>query len=121
MTKDSRYDCQLPISFLVLIVSTSIYLRPDVTIIEICSSSITTSIFQSKFSEFREDIKTKKRLNSGITQTPPPPNSGNFTDSFRRRNHLRDFYLSKKTVQKNSGKGKPPLPNSGNARIETFF
>ena len=30
------------------------------------------------------------------------------------------FSLSKKRAQKNSGKGKPP-PNSGIARIETFF
>ena len=34
-----------------------------------------------------------------------------FTVFFRHRDHLRDFYLSKKTVHQNSGKGKPPPPH----------
>ena len=28
-----------------------------------------------------------------LAKPPPPPNSGNFTDSFRRRDHWRDFFL----------------------------
>ena len=58
----------------------------------------------------------KKRLNLGIARItqpspPPAPNTGNFTIFFRCRDHLQDFYLSKKTVQKNSGKGKTPPPH----------
>ena len=62
----------------------------------------------------------KKTFKFGHCANYPAPNLGNFIVFFRCGDHLQDFYLSKKTVQKNSGKGKPP-PNSGNAQIETFL
>ena len=67
----------------------------------------------------------KKLFNSGIARItqppPPPPNSGNFTNFVRRGDHLRDFYLSKKTVQKNSGKGKPPPQIRAMPELKRFF
>ena len=56
----------------------------------------------------------KKRFNSGIariTQPPQPPIRATFptfsaVDS--TRDHLRDFYLVKKTVQKNRARVIPP-------------
>ena len=75
--------------------------------------------------KLRDDIRTKKRFNSGIaqiSQTPPhPPIRATLPTLSAVATIDETFSLSKKSVQKNSGKGNPPPQNSGNAWIETFL